>query len=265
MNILDCVTYFDEELILELRLNILYEHVDRFIITEGKYDHRGNKRELNFDINRYDKFRDKIVYLPVENFPNLNDPWKMLEYQRNYSLNEIKKYDDNDYVIISDIDEIPNPEKIIDFTNRKLNLGVFEQLFFYYKLNLLNTSQSEWYGSKICKKKNLKSPNWLREYKIKQYPWWRFDRPKNLKIIKDGGWHFSFLYDVDGIIKKISSFQHIEFDKDEYKNKETIIKKINEGKDVFNRNFLFKKIKIDEKFPKFIIENKEKYKNWIQE
>lgn len=265
MNILDCVTYFDEELILELRLNILYEHVDRFIITEGKYDHRGNKRELNFDINRYDKFRDKIVYLPVENFPNLNDPWKMLEYQRNYSLNEIKKYDDNDYVIISDIDEIPNPEKIIDFTNRKLNLGVFEQLFFYYKLNLLNTSQSEWYGSKICKKKNLKSPNWLREYKIKQYPWWRFDRPKNLKIIKDGGWHFSFLYDVDGIIKKISSFQHIEFDKDEYKNKETIIKKIKEGKDVFNRNFLFKKIKIDEKFPKFIIENKEKYRNWIQE
>lgn len=265
MNILDCVTYFDEELILELRLNILYEHVDRFIITEGKYDHRGNKRELNFDINRYDKFRDKIVYLPVENFPNLNDPWKMLEYQRNYSLNEIKKYDDNDYVIISDIDEIPNPEKIIDFTNRKLNLGVFEQLFFYYKLNLLNTSQSEWYGSKICKKKNLKSPNWLREYKIKQYPWWRFDRPKNLKIIKDGGWHFSFLYDVDGIIKKISSFQHIEFDKDEYKNKETIIKKIKEGKDVFNRNFLFEKIKIDEKFPKFIIENKEKYKNWIQE
>ena len=265
MNILDCVTYFDEELILELRLNILYEHVDRFIITEGKYDHRGNKRELNFDISRYDKFRDKIIYLPVENFPNLNDPWKMLEYQRNYSLNEIKKYDDNDYVIISDIDEIPNPEKIIDFTNRKLNLGVFEQLFFYYKLNLLNTSQSEWYGSKICKKKNLKSPNWLREYKIKQYPWWRFDRPKNLKIIKDGGWHFSFLYDVDGIIKKISSFQHIEFDKDEYKNKETIIKKIKEGKDVFNRNFLFKKIKIDEKFPKFIIENKEIYKNWIQE
>ena len=265
MNILDCVTYFDEELILELRLNILYEHVDRFIITEGKYDHRGNKRELNFDINRYDKFRDKIVYLPVENFPNLNDPWKMLEYQRNYSLNEIKKYDDNDYVIISDIDEIPNPEKIIDFTNRKLNLGVFEQLFFYYKLNLLNTSQSEWYGSKICKKKNLKSPNWLREYKIKQYPWWRFDRPKNLKIIKDGGWHFSFLYDVDGIIKKISSFQHIDFDKDEYKNKETIIKKIKEGKDVFNRNFLFKKIKIDEKFPKFIIENKEIYKNLIQE
>ena len=265
MNILDCVTYFDEELILELRLNILYEHVDKFIITEGKYDHRGNKRELNFDINKYRRFRDKIVYLPVENFPNLNDPWQMLEYQRNYSFNEIKKYDENDYVIISDIDEIPNPEKIIDFTKKKLNLGAFEQLFFYYKLNLLNTSQSEWYGSKICKKKYLKSPNWLREYKIKQYPWWRFDKPKNLKIIKDGGWHFSFLYDVDGIIRKISSFQHIEYDKDEYKNKETIIKKIREGKDVFDRNFLFKKIKIDEKFPKFIIENKDIYKNWIQE
>ena len=95
MNILDCITYFDEEVILKIRLNILNEHVSKFIITEGEYDHRGNKRELNFDINKYPEFKDKIIYLPVKNFPNLSDPWSMLKYQRDYALNEINKYDDN--------------------------------------------------------------------------------------------------------------------------------------------------------------------------
>ena len=265
MNILDCVTYFDEETILELRLNILYEHVTKFIITEGEFDHRGNKRKLNFDLKKYAKFKDKIIYLPVKNFPNLNDPWSMLEHQRNASHYKINKFDDETYILVSDIDEIPNPKKISEFLDNNYKYGVFEQLFFYYKLNLVNTTQTQWHGSKICKKKFLKSPNWLREYKIKQYPWWRFDKPENVKIIKNGGWHFSFLYNVDGIIKKISSFQHTEFDKDEFKNREIIEKKIKNGEDIFNRNFSFKKIEIDEKFPEYLIKNKDKYKNWIQE
>ena len=153
MNILDCVTYFDEETILDLRLNILNEHVTKFIITEGKYDHRGKKKKLNFDLEKYDKFKDKIIYLPVDNFPNLKNPWEMLEYQRNYSMHEIKNYDDDTFVLISDIDEIPNPKKINEFINSNSNYGVFEQLFFYYKLNLINTKQTKWYGTKICKKK----------------------------------------------------------------------------------------------------------------
>ena len=145
MNILDCVTYFDEELILELRLNILYEHVDKFIITEGKYDHRGNERELNFDINKYEKFKDKIIYIPVENFPNLKNPWQMLEYQRNYSMSEINNYDDNTFILVSDIDEIPNPEKINEFINNDFNYGVFEQLFFYYKFTKYISIQLVWF------------------------------------------------------------------------------------------------------------------------
>jgi len=264
MNILDCVTYFDEEIILDLRLNILYEHVSKFIITEGEFDHRGNKRKLNFDLNKYNKFKDKIIYIPVKDFPDLKNPWSMLEYQRNYCNKEISKFDDETYVIVSDIDEIPNPKKINEFINSNHKYGVFEQLFFYYKLNLLNLTQSEWYGSKICKKKHLKNPNWLREYKIKKYPWWRIDKPANIKIIKNGGWHFSFLYDVDGIIKKISSFQHTEFDKDEFKKKEIIEKKISNGEDIFNRNFSFRRIDIDYKFPDYLLKNINKYKNWIQ-
>ena len=264
MNILDCVTYFDEDTILDLRLNILYEHVTKFIITEGEYDHRGRKRKLNFDIKKYSKFADKIVYLPVSDFKNLKDPWAMLEYQRNYSMKAINDFDENTYVIVSDVDEIPNPEKIKEFILGKDKFGVFEQLFFYYKLNLLNTTTMNWHGSKICKKKNLKKPNWLREYKTKKYPWWRFDKPANIKILKDGGWHFSFLYDIEGIINKISSFQHTEFDKDEIKNRDSIIDKINRGEDIFNREFIYKKIDIDNRFPEYIRTNKKKFENWIK-
>ena len=264
MNILDCVTYFDEEVILKLRLNILYDHVTKFIITEGEYDHRGNKRKLNFDITKFKEFKDKIIYIPVNDFPDLKDPWKMLQYQRDFCMKEINKYDEDTYVLVSDIDEIPNPKMIMEFVNGKSKIGAFEQLFFYYKLNLLNTTQREWYGSKICKKKFIKTPEWLRAYKVKQYPWWRFDKPENVKILKNGGWHFSFLYDEEGIIKKISSFQHTEFDKKEFKNKDVIKEKIAKGEDIFNRNFSFKKIDIDETFPDYLINNIDRYKNWIQ-
>ena len=162
-------------------------------------------------------------------------------------------------MIVSDVDEIPNPKKINEFINSKSKFGVFEQLLFYYKLNMLSTSSQNWFGSKICLKKNLKSLNWLREYKIKQYPWWRIDKPKNIKILKDGGWHFSFLYDVDGIVKKISSYQHTEFDTNKIKDK------TESGKDIFNRNYNFQRINIDDRFPEYLIKNKSKYINWIKE
>ena len=265
MKIIDCVTFFDEEILLNIRLNILYDYVDKFIISEGGYDHRGKKRETKFNINHYKNFSDKIVYIKVDDFPSFDDPWSMLRHQRNSSLKYLKDLDPNDYVLISDVDEIPNPEKINEFINSKNEIGVFKQLFFYYKLNLLNYSSPEWFGTKICKLKKLKNPDWLRAYKSKQYAWWRFDKPKNIKIISNGGWHFSFLYDVDGIIKKISSYQHTEFDNKKIKNYEDIKKKINLGEDIFNRGYKFKKIDIDHKFPEYIIKNRNSLKNWIKD
>lgn len=264
MNILDCVTYFDEETILEIRLNVLYDHVTKFVITEGAYDHRGKKRKLNFNLEKYSKFKDKIIYLPVYDFPNLSDPWNMLEYQRNYAMREIDNFKDDTFVIASDVDEIPNPEQLNKFIKTKYEFGVFEQLLFYYKLNMLSASDHNWFGSKICLKKNLKSLNWLRNYKIKQYPWWRLDKPKNMYVIKNGGWHFSFLYNVDGIIKKISSYQHTEFDTNDIKDKAKIIEKIENGRDIFNRNYNFQRINIDDRFPEYLVKNKNKYINWIK-
>ncbi|MDA9629785.1 hypothetical protein N9S67_02170, partial [Candidatus Pelagibacter sp.] len=69
MKIIDCTTYYSEDLMLDLRFNILNKHVDKFIITESKYSHSGEKKPLNFDINNFPKFKDKIVYLVIENEP----------------------------------------------------------------------------------------------------------------------------------------------------------------------------------------------------
>jgi beta-1,4-mannosyl-glycoprotein beta-1,4-N-acetylglucosaminyltransferase len=262
--ILDCFTYFDEEIILDLRFNILNPFVDKFIITEGAFDHRGKKRKLNFNLEKYKEFKEKIIYIPVETFPDTTDPWSMLEYQRNKALETIENFNDETLVMISDADEIPKMENVYKFLKSKKKYGVFEQFFFYYKINMLNSTNSLWYGSKICKKKFLKSPNWLRELKTKKYPWWRFDKLNSPYIIKDGGWHFSFLYDADGIIKKISSYQHAEFDNKLIKDRSIIEHKINNGEDILNRGYKFEKITLDRIFPKYILENQKKLSQWIK-
>ena len=263
MKIIDCFTFFDEEIILELRLNILYDYVDQFIISEGTYDHRGRSRKTLFNKEKFKKFEDKITYIKVNDFPNLSDPWKMLSHQRNSAIPFLKKFDRNDLVLISDVDEIPNLKIINNFLKSKKNIVFFTQKFFFYKLNLF-TDNEEWHGTRICKLKDLKSPDWLRGIKRKKYPWWRIDKETSTVFLENGGWHFSFMYTPEGISKKFSSYQHLEFDNPNYNNLEIIKSKIAEGKDVLGRGYTFSKITIDETFPEYILKNLDKYKNYIK-
>ena len=121
-----------------------------------------------------------------------------------------------------------------------------------YKLNLLNLRESNWHGSKICLKKNLKSPQWLRNLKFKKYPFWRFDKPRNIQIIKDGGWHFAYLHTAQNISRKIKSFAHGEFNKKNLTDEKEIQKRIENKEDIFNRGYDLKKIDIDETYPDYI-------------
>ena len=130
--ILDCFTYFDEEIILDLRFNILNPFVNKFIITEGSFDHRGKKRELNFNINKYKEFKDKIIYIPVEDFPDKTDPWSMLRHQRNKVLEIIKSYDDDTNLLKRLIlcYSLPNYENIaVYLSNNVLSLNDLQQCF----------------------------------------------------------------------------------------------------------------------------------------
>ena len=267
MAIYDCFQYFNEEHIADLRFNILDEFVDYFVIVESTVNHQGKEKKLQFDINKYQNFKKKIKYIIVDDTPeNIKKPHEggeslVEQHQRNSLMRVLNKANDEDLIILSDVDEIPNLKKL-KFFNKK-NYAVFSQKMFMYKINFLNLKENNWHGSKICLKKNLRSPQWLRDLKFKEYPFWRIDKVRNLQVIKDGGWHFSYLQTPENISKKIQSFAHGEFNKAEIINLENIYSKIQKGQDIFDRDHTLKKVELDSTFPSYILNNKEKFKKWL--
>ena len=293
MKIYDCFIYFDEELLLDIRLNILNKYVDKFIIVESKFSHRGEPREPNFNINRYKKFQDKIEYILLDKNPkNLfkinKDDTKINEkiivngnlrefFQRNAIQEGLKNADKDDLIIISDVDEIPNLEEI-NFNKIKNDPIFFNQIFCCFKLNLF--SKMKWCGSRMIRKKKLISPQWLRDIKDRNYSKLRFDtyfskkKYNNIKFINNGGWHFSYLKNPGGVEKKLKSIRHhIEYDQnplgvkkieDMIKNKKLIY---NYSADQRTRN----KFENNEtlgiletgKLPKYIQKNLEIFGDWL--
>ena len=183
--------YFDEDLLLDIRLNSLDKFVKKFVITEATYTHNGSKKKLNFDINNFKKFKDKIIYLVVdkqpENILDLVDNDSSAKkgeklilngmardcFQRENLSRGIKEALNDDLILISDLDEIPNLDNV-NFSVINNNILIFEQKMFYYKLNLFYEDYT-WFGTKGIKKKKFISPQWLRNIKGKKYPKWRFD------------------------------------------------------------------------------------------
>ena len=267
MAIYDCFQFFNEEHIVDLRFNILNEYVDKFVIAESTVNHQGKYKKLNFDINKYKKFQNKIENVIVndtpEKFKSYHEGGESLveQHQRNSIMKGLENAHDNDLIILSDVDEIPDLSKLNKFDNS--NYAVFSQKMFMYKINLLNLGENNWHGSRICLKKRFKSPQWFRNLKFKKYPFWRIDKIRNLQIIENGGWHFSFLQTPKNISKKIRSFAHGEFNKAEITDENNINEKINNNEDIFNRGHKLKRVDLDESFPKFILENKIKLKDWI--
>jgi beta-1,4-mannosyl-glycoprotein beta-1,4-N-acetylglucosaminyltransferase len=221
---------------------------------------KGKKKKLNFKIENFPIFKDKIVYLVIDKFPKNISNWDRENFQRNYIFKGLYSALDEDYIMISDVDEIPDLSKVKKLDDSKIT--VFEQKMFYYKINVANQTHPHWYGSRICKKKYLKSPQWLRNQKVKKYPFWRFDKVR-WNIIKNGGWHFSFLMHPEEIRKKLSSYAHSEFNKSEFKNLDRIKKVINNKSDLFNRPITYNIVKFDRSFPDYVVNNKDKFKDWI--
>ncbi len=267
MAIYDCFQYFNEEHIADLRFNILDKYVDYFVIVESTVNHQGETKKLQFDIKKYKKFKNKIKYIIVDDTPEkIKKSHKggeslVEQYQRNSLMKVLSKADDEDIIILSDVDEIPDLNKLNLFD--KKNYAVFSQKMFMYKINFLNLNENNWHGSKICLKKNLKSPQWLRNLKFKKYPFWRIDKPKNIQIIENGGWHFAYLQSPENISKKIKSFAHGEFNKKHLVDEKKIQERIRKGEDVFERGFKIQKVNIDETYPEYIQQNLDKMKIWI--
>ena len=288
--------FFDEEMLLDLRLNILDEFVDKFVIVESSYTHSGKEKKLIFDINKYSKFKEKINYIILKDPPkgieeiSSNDSedeisrkeilnaLKRENLQRDTILNGLKDADSNDWIIVSDLDEIPDLTKV-NFNNIKNKIIFFKQKVFYYKLNL-ELKTLRWIGTKACKKKYLKSPQWLRNIKDKIYPKWRLDiffsekRYNDIFFIENGGWHFSFVKKPEDIEKKLRSYlHHREYDINpigigkikNFINSKSVIYDHRVDKTQYKFGGGQKLEKIDLKFlPRYISSNKEKYSDWLE-
>ena len=265
MTIYDCFQYFNEDHIVDLRLNILNKYVDYFVISESTKTHQGKSKNLNFDINKFSKFKHKIIYIVADYKENINfkkhtgGESPIEQHQRNALIDGIKNANSDDLIILSDSDEIPDLTKLSSIKKNKKFIA-FSQTMFMYKLNLQNLDESGWIGSRVTKKKNIKSMQDLRNLKFKQYPFWRFDK-FNQQII-EGGWHFSYMQTPKQILNKVNSFSHGEYNNETLSEKK-IEEKILKNEDIFGRNMRLKRINLDDSYPKYIIKNKEKFLDWI--
>ena len=292
MRIVDSFMFFDESMLLDLRLNILDKYVSKFIICESTFNHNGVKKKLNFDIKLFTKFKSKIDYIVLDKEPanlkiiNEYDSSELKEsktldnalirenFQRNFALKKLHEVNDNDLILINDLDEIPDLKNF----SYKNKITIFKQKMLYFKFNLVYKNLS-WTGSKICKKKDLISPQWLRNIKTRKYPLWRLDiffskkKYNNIEIIENGGWHFTNIKTADEIHHKMKSFlHHFEYENSGL-NPEMIEKLIKEKKALYNynadqrenkwsNNTELEKINL-EFLPDYINENLDKYQNWL--
>ena len=270
MKLIDCFMYFDEDLVLDIRLNTLNDYVDKFVIAEATLDHSGREKKLNFDIKNFLKFKDKINYLIIDDMPKEVEQqkknWHSAHIRDQFQRNSLKKgfldSVDEDLIMISDIDEIPNPKKISEFSVKN-KYACFIQKNFQSKINQLNITSPNWLGTKICQKKYLKSPQWLRNLKTKKKNWWSIFKDKEPQIILNGGWHFSFLKKPNLIQKKIESFAHQEFNDQKFLNIDKIQERVSSLKDIFDREYVYEKIELDNSFPEYILKNTQKFSDWI--
>ena len=290
MKIIDTTTFFEENMMMDIRFNILNPYVDKFIVCESTYTHSGKKKDINFNLNDYPKFKDKIIHLILEDEPvdlikseNLSVQEKRLNSirrirdQRNYIRNFLNVFSPEDYIIYSDNDEIPNLENF-DLKAVKKKFVIFKQQIFYYKLNLSLPNLS-WFGSKACKLKYLKNIDFLRNIKNREYSYFRIDtlfsgnKQNSVELVNDGGWHFSNLKTYEDLEKKyLNDENHAEY---ELQNSSTEKIKDNIKRKVVPYNYQAKKGSLDRFsetqltkvdtiiLPGYIRKNIDKFKEWI--
>ncbi len=264
IKIYDIFTYNGEEDILEIRLNILYDTVDQFIIVEAPTTFSGLDKPLYFQEQkeRFQPFLSKIKYFVIDDYPNNQELLKLADSSSNvpkngpehwrrefYQKESIKKtlthLRDEDICYVGDVDEIWNPETLVDYT--KDDIFKLRQEVYTYYLN--NKSSEPWAGTMVTKYKNIKNYclNHLRTASKTRYTY-----------IKNGGWHFTSMGGIDEVRRKLNA----SYTKDSYNTNE-VQEKLEERfgkKDYIGRSKF--KFWVDEtNLPKYVLDNKERYKN----
>jgi beta-1,4-mannosyl-glycoprotein beta-1,4-N-acetylglucosaminyltransferase len=256
--IYDCFTLRDELDILELRLKILGDVVDKFVISEASTTFTNQPKELYYQNNadRFKKWADKIIYLPFDletegmdfNVKGPQGPaWQMEYQQRNGLILGLEGAKDDDLILVGDVDEMPDPKIIpqLDITKKY----VFVMGFYYYYANNRMAADVSHATTAMSYKsvKEIGSTQTIRDIRhrfteIRGGPW-------------HGGWHLSFAGGKEYIKKKIQSFAHTEFDSESYWGDANIDKCLEQGVDIFKRNIPFKMIKLEDEYPEYVLKH----------
>ena len=276
----DCFQFFNELDMLKIRLNVMSPIVDKFVISEATETFSGLKKPLYYEENKemFAEFADKIIHVVVDDTPE-GYTHDRDTFQKNAVTRGLKDCTDEDIIIFSDLDEIPNPEKIKeilkDFQEDKIYH--FAQRLFYCYLNMEEVSgnllsyagefegveRKKWIGSKMCSYKLLREQNlMLGEL--------RFPERKEIGIrVEDGGWHFGYMgghgeKDIKKRVQeKVISAAHQEYNSKHVLNQVT--DQIKDGKDIFGRDAKFIRCEIDESFPIYIREHQKELEYLIMQ
>lgn len=268
--IYDCFVFYDELDLLDIRLNVLNDVVDKFVIVESKKTFRGTDKPLFYAENqqRFEKFLPKIVHVVVEDFPKVNwrklrpfSNWDREDYQRNALKKALLHCKPDDIILFSDVDEIPTPETVVEHLKTP-DIKTFYQELYYYYLNNLAYEHTEpnamykdyipWHGTVMANYSYFKKygPNDMRTYRSK--------KDKEHIMVMDGGWHFSFMGGTEMILKKMRAYSHTEYMTEEMFSPEWVEKQVRSGKDIFNRPMKFKPVTVD-RLPKYVQDNQERF------
>lgn len=231
MVVYDCFTFFNETEILKLRLITLNDVVDKFVLVESSVSYANTPKPFNFEaLSKEDPFfipyLSKIQYIRLENNPSDADCWKRENHQRNCIMYGLESAGPDDTVMMSDLDEIPNPHVVSMYVVENVqDTYVCEQDFYYYTLE--NKLVMPWYGTIIARFKNLSNPLQVLR-----------DSKDSLLKIENGGWHFSFFGGKDRVATKIQNFAHQELNLSPFTDTEQIQRRIDTGTDPFDRTHM---------------------------
>jgi beta-1,4-mannosyl-glycoprotein beta-1,4-N-acetylglucosaminyltransferase len=253
--IYDCFTFYDELMLLEIRLKELYPVVDRFVLVESTHTHSGRPKRLYYneaaDSEVFAAFRDKIEHIVFEMKPD-PDRWVNENAQRNAIVRGLKDAQPHDIIIVSDLDEIVD-HRAIPIIKRSIHPTRLVMKFYYYSFNC-RVNREGWFFAACCRFKDLITPQILRLGNGNGY---------HKNVITNAGWHYSYLVPPDKIPDKLRAFAHSEYDTEYYRDVDRLRKRINEGRDILERpDMTFHIEPLDA--PKCVTENIEKYREFIK-
>jgi beta-1,4-mannosyl-glycoprotein beta-1,4-N-acetylglucosaminyltransferase len=296
--IYDCFLYYDEDMLLEIRLNTLADVVDRFVIVESTHTFTGKKRQLHFDVNKYSQFKDKIIYVVHDKEPITKaaeeshparevilglpdgmvvDAWANEAAQRNAIMQGLTQASDDDLILVSDVDEIFSPRVVASINPKKLCTTIYQNFYNYqFNLQVFNTDNTprkcklpratqyknlvNFFGGEPESFRNLKRTRSVKNWSWLKWNWFKV----NNSIIENGGWHFSWVMTPERISEKMSTISHTEYDLPEFNNPEHIMKVIKNAEDIWGRDrTLIRQALTVENFPEYIVCNKDKFSAFI--